>query len=507
MAISKRMVRQFLERKLKDSAKAKRFTDRALDRKLAALDPEPVFVTKPYTHQKVCFLLATMYKGYVELLDMGLGKTKIILDLLAWFIDCERAARGLVLVPGIANVEGWLEEVAVHQPDLDVLGLTPGMKDRRERVLEGDYDLLVCTYAGYIHLTCGPRKDGKRGLEPLQRMAGPVERLFDLVCYDESTQLMNSRSLSFRLARRLKKTSRFRYALTGTPFDKDPQALWSQFFACDGGATLGKTLGLFRAAFFSASENYWSGYDEWTFKQSMRGKLARVIRHRSIRYSEEECLDLPQKITAVRPVRCPRETWAYYESLKEQLAEAKGNRRLVESLYMQARQVCAGWLKVKGDEGDTIIKFKENPKLQALQDLLAEIPEEEQVIVWNVYHVTGDILCERLGDQAVRLYGKTKDKAGVLRRFKEGKVRVLVASKAGAKGLNLQVANHCIFYETFDSAIDRSQAEKRIRRPGQTRRTHYWDLPMRGTVDEKILRSIGEGRDLLGDLIDGKEVL
>ena len=515
MTISKKQLEAWESRKLKNSSKAKKFSSKALDRKLAKLDPPPDFHTEPRKHQKVCFLLGTKYPGYLFLLDMGLGKTKLLLDIIKWKKDAEKIDRALVLVPFKTNVGAWKEEAEKHQPGLRVAALSDGANAQTtlDALVEtGDFDVLVSTYAGWQSVVCpltavkGSKTRKRIFCEKKMRKFG---KLFKLVVADESTFIKNHRSTSFRIMRGFRQLKAEIFGLTGTPLDKKPEELWSQFFAVDGGESLGKNLGTFRAAFYREKEGYWTR-SEWTFREGKRELLSKMMRNRSIRYAIDDCVDLPPAISREVRFPLPVENWKYYERLIEEFSEAKGNREVIESVYLRMRQLSSGYIKVKGDEvvESQDIVFRSNPKLDALEELLQEIPENEKVIVFNVFHKTGDLIEERLKKRKIsfaRLYGKTRGKEAVVSKWKKSKARVLLASKSGAFGLNLQVARRMIFAESFDSAIDREQAARRIRRMGQDKTTFYYDLIARATVDEKILASVREGRDLLESLVDGSE--
>jgi len=87
--------------------------------------------------------------------------------------------------------------------------------------------------------------------------------------------------------------------------------------------------------------------------------------------------------------------------------------------------------------------------------------------------------------------------------------KVLVAnSKSGGAGLNLQVANYAIFYESPVSPIVRQQAERRCHRDGQQHSTVFlYDLYVAHSIEEKILRYLSQGEDLLKAVVDGRESL
>jgi len=101
-----------------------------------------------------------------------------------------------------------------------------------------------------------------------------------------------------------------------------------------------------------------------------------------------------------------------------------------------------------------------------------------------------------------------KDKIATVKAFKEEEsCKVFVSSKSGAFGLNLQEAcHHMAFYETPDDPLTRNQAEIRIRRPGQTKTTYYYDLIIEGSVDQRIIRSLQQGKKLFDSLVEGKKL-
>jgi SNF2 family DNA or RNA helicase len=151
---------------------------------------------------------------------------------------------------------------------------------------------------------------------------------------------------------------------------------------------------------------------------------------------------------------------------------------------------------------------KQNPKLEALIELLRELDPTRKVLVFNEYIKTGEIICARLKKEKVphlRLYGATKKKQDVIDRFRGGKHRVLVInSQSGAFGLNLQVASVVVFYESPVDPVVRRQAEKRSHRSGQTRKVLIYDLIVKGSVDEKIVECIKRGENLFKSVVEGK---
>ena len=493
---------EYLNRPLRNLNEMKNWSAATLDRKLAKLRPKPTFITEPRLHQKACFLSLIKLPHNMQLLDMGLGKTKLVLDAFRWLKSANKIKRILVLVPNVVNIEAWRLEVAKHAPDLTVSYLS-GMKEDRQEALFDETDICVGTYSGLMHLVCSKQPKTKMRID--DKKLSQTQKLFDGIVWDEITQLMNHRSLNSKIAVKLSKKYKFRVGLTGTPIGRDPQVLWSQFYAVDGGKALGPTLGLFRQAFFTSKKNYWGGVD-YKFKTKLSKKLHRLMAHSSIRYSSEECLDLPPLVTVDRPVAMTDEMWTYYHAILDQAKDFKSGNKLidVEGIFVRLRQITSGFVSVEGKPSP----LAKNPKLEALLELIDELPSNEKLVVFNEFVWSGDQIVYELKRRKIksaRLYSGVRDKCGQLRRFMEDPACqvFVVNSQSGAQGLNLQMAHYVCYYESPVRPIVRQQSIARCRRQGQKETVFAYDLFCKNTVDQKILRYLAEGKDLFEALVEG----
>jgi SNF2 family DNA or RNA helicase len=170
-------------------------------------------------------------------------------------------------------------------------------------------------------------------------------------------------------------------------------------------------------------------------------------------------------------------------------------------------------MTLKGDDNEKLqIKFNDNPKLDALQDIIEGMPPDKKIVIFHHYVYTNQLISDRLkfmGVKHARIYGKSKDPIAELRRFKSepGTRALVINSKSGSSSLNLQGANYLCFFEQPDSPIDRQQAERRVWRPGQKWRVFIYDLLMKGTADERLRASNKAGENLLKDLLNRKKDL
>jgi len=512
--ISKYAARAFLDRPLRDTNRFREKSHQWVASMLATMHPTPRFETAPRHHQNICFWLCIKRKELVLWLDMGTGKTKIMLDVFRQLRRQGDAKRCLVLVPTLSTVETWREQRKTHAPDLSFRTCTGDLtKKAKTRLIErGKAHIVVLTYQGWLSLVSKTVKKKKRRRWTLDKpLLRRLASQFDMVVYDEVTALQNNLSLVFRASRAMRKIITYRYGLTGTPFGRHPQDIWAQFYAVDGGAALGKTLGLFRAAFFTRSDNYWGGYI-YNFRKRQTRDLRRMVAHSSIRFGNEHCPDLPPLVRLRRPLRFHAGALDHYADLREQWRDARGRVDVLQSVFLRARQLASGYITGVDALGNRQYARLRSVKMDDFLEFLWEVGPKEKVVVFHEYIYTGSWLSEVLGNQRIgheRLYSGTRDRGAVLTRFNtDPTCRVLLVNNtSGALGLNLQKARYGYFFESPVDPKIRRQAECRLHRQGQKRRTYLVDPYIRNSVDERIVEYLRQGKDLFAALVDGREVL
>lgn len=514
--IKKSVVSAFRKKKLDDYTFLKRMSEKDIrDVVFGAINNSNgtfKFKTDPYKHQFVSFYIGICVDQFLFFLDMGLGKSKVSLDI----ISCRGLDKTLVLVPFDINIESWEEEVKLHSE----LVCVPmyGTTEERWRLLNEPGNIYVLNYAGLMHMLCRHNKK-KEKFEIHRPTLQKFGEMFDAIIMDELHLAKNHKSLVFRILRALSKIIKCRWGLTGTPFGRDPQDLWSQFYLIDHGETMGDTLGIMRDAFFAKVFNKF-GFSSFELVKKYKRHLFRRMHNRSIRYADTECQDLPKMESVVKHVSLNGAALDYFNQAVNGIIEADGNRKKIDNAYIRMRQISSGFIQLKDSDGNKlpIIYFPDNPKLQALKSLCLEMGAKMKMIIFVRFVPSGDLIIKMLKDLKLPFataVGKTKDAAGDIKRFKnDPEIRFLVASVDGGAGLgaNLQIANHVTFYESPESPIKRKQCVKRVWRNGQKRRVRFVDIVARASitgisVEQRILDYLEEGNDLFSALLEGKDAL
>lgn len=513
--INRESIKAFLARKLSSYDWIKKLSTKQLIR-----DAGEVITTKGWwDHQRACFMLLLWLRRFMLFIDMGGGKTFIVLKLIEYRKSRGKAPQAIVFVPYVTSVSTWIDESTKHTK-LVCVPLIGSTENNLHKLQHAEGDLFVISYPSAVAMLAEPvkqigKKKKKWTVDP-KRIRTEFAR-FDMLVLDEVHRCKSIQSLTYRMCRVISARCTYVTGLTGTPFGRDLMDLWPQFYLIDFGETLGETMGFYREVFFKTEINYWGGF-EYKFKQKLFDKLQAVIKNKSIRYSIDELRDMPPREYIPRKI----ETHSGIKNYADQaLAVIKGIQvqksasdfRAMESEYLKLRQLSSGFMTLHGNENSKMqVSFDENPKLDALQELVEDMPHGCKMVVFHHFIYTNVIISQRLKEMKVghaRVYGKSKDPIGELRRFRDDdRCTVLVInSRSGSSSLNLQHANYVVFFEQPDSAIDRQQAERRCWRPGQSRRVFVYDLLMNGTADWAMNKANKAGEDLLKNLLDGKTTL
>lgn len=513
MTISRQALDAFLDRERQSYTWIKKLRREKLLAELSHFRVPPRFKTQPWVHQLACFLIGMSEPRFLYLLDMGLGKSKIIMDLITHRLRCGDLDRALVTVPNIINMQSWYDDIDRHSDLEPQLCDIPDTDEKWERIAYPRGDVTIIDYQGLALALC-TRKNGKKGrMVPDASRLAHLHKVYNFLAADESHKLGNHDSLWFELLLRLGDRMDYVYSMTGTAFGRTPETIWSQFRITDGGETFGENIGLFRSAFFTAETSGWS--TKWKFRRRLAPELHRMMQHRSLRYDEREVpeIDLPKRMpTIVKRLRMSEEQREHHLRAVEKLVQAEGlaDRKELDAPWMRMRQIASGYVAWHDETGEHVVRFKDNPKLACTEGILDELGANK-IVICHFYTETGRMLCDMLKARGIKyewLHGGTKDKVGARQRFiddPECQVFVMNTEAGGTGNDGLQkVAHYMLMYETPTPPDVRRQVEKRIDRPGQQHRCFFIDLVLIGSMDQSILDNIAEGRDVFEEVVNGR---
>lgn len=431
-----------------------------------------------FRHQTDCLNKALQHRHYALFLDCGLGKTRIAIELIK-----RRKVKTLVVAPNTI-LDNWAEEIKKWS-DLRYI-ILKGSRNKRIKLLGTPSDVYIINY---------------EALRILEKEL--AKERFQFIIADESQKLKGYKSKQSKVVFRLGQTTPYKLIMTGTPIQNNPFDVFGQYRFLNP-FIFGFSFYKFRAQF--AVMGGFMNYQvmRWMNLDVMQKKIYSC----AIRYTKEECLDLPDKLYEVVKVIMPREQADVYKRLKKNLmADFKGRiitAPMVLTRLIRFSQITAGFTKsAEGEE----IQFEANPKIAWLKEFLEDLPKEKKVVVYcRFLREIGAVMgwLSHVKIKHVAIYGAVKDRQELINKFNtDSEYRVFVGQiDTAGVGINLHTAQYCIFLTNGYNYGSRVQCEDRLHRIGQKNKVTYIDVMMDKTIDSTILSCIKKKKSMAEYVVD-----
>jgi SNF2 family DNA or RNA helicase len=454
------------------------------------------FKTKPYDHQVTALEKSWDKKEYAYFMEMGTGKSKVLVDNIAMLYDKGRINAALIIAPKGVYRNWYSQEIPNHLPshieNKTVLwtATTSKAKDKEyQQLFKIDLDLHILIMNVEAFST-------KKGLEFATSFLNCHN---SLMAVDESTTIKTPSAKRTKAILNLGRIALYRRILTGSPVTKSPLDLYTQCGFLDGYLLGFESYYAFRNRYAVMVERNFGGRRVQIPKGYKRlGELSDKLKPFSYRVLKEDCLDLPDKIYIKREVDLTDEQKSTYTTMKSSaLALLKGKMATaphVLTQIMRLHQITCGHLK---NDDDTITEIKNN-RISSLLELLEEV--EGKVIIWANYVYDINRIVKAIGlkygdDTIVQYYGAiaAEQRQNNIEKFQDpdSPVRFFVGNpQTGGYGITLTAANNIVYYSNGYDLEKRLQSEDRAHRIGQKKAVTYIDLIAPKTIDEKIVKAL-----------------
>lgn len=461
------------------------------------------FKIKPWKHQLEAIAKAKNLSEFGLFFEVGTGKTLTAIHImLEKYRQHGKTLKTIIFCPPIV-IENWKRELQLNS-DINEKKIIPLIGSQLDRSKAFDfYKDKGCVFiTNYEALLMG-------SLYARFLMWVP-----EIIIWDELHKLKNPTAKRAKLAAKLADLSVYRLGLTGTPVLNQALDLYSQYRALDCGKTFGKNFFTFRQRFFydkNAGMPRGSYFPDWHPKPSCYEEIKQLISKSSMVAKKAECLDLPPLIKKkVFIDLSPEQKRMYTQMKKDFIAYLQGQQAAVANIAitkaLRLQQIVSGFVKL---EDDTTHVFKDNPRKDALKELLENMHAQHKIIVWAVFRDNyRDIrdVCDALKIKYVEVHGDVgnKDKYNNVDLFNnDPTVRVLLGHPgSGGIGINLVSSDISIFYSRNFSLEQDLQAEARNYRGGSERHEKVTriDLVTKETIDEQVIEALAN-KVSIGDKI------
>ena len=454
------------------------------------------FKTKPYAHQLSALEKSWDKKEFAYFMEMGTGKSKVLVDNMAILYDKGKINGALIIAPKGVYRNWYSQEIpnhlASHIDNKTILwtATTSKAKDKEYQLLfKSDLDLHILIMNVEAFST-------KKGLEFATKFLNCHN---SLIAVDESTTIKTPTAKRTKAILALGKLAKYRRILTGSPVTKSPLDLYTQCGFLDGYLLGFDSYYAFRNRYATMLDRNFGGRRVQIVGGYKRlDELSEKLKPFSDRVLKEDCLDLPEKTYIERQVELTDEQKTLYSTMKSAaLASLKGKMATAPHILtqmMRLHQITCGHLK---NDDDSITEIKNN-RINSLLELLDEI--EGKAIIWAnyVYDINQIVnaVAKKYGDNSiVQYYGAVpaEQRQKNIEKFQDpnSPVRFFVGNpQTGGYGITLTAANNVIYYSNGYDLEKRLQSEDRAHRIGQKKAVTYVDLITPKTVDEKIRKAL-----------------
>ena len=468
------------------------------------------FKTKPYAHQMTALEKSWNKETYAYFMEMGTGKTKVLIDNAAMLYDKGKVDGVLIIAPkGV--VKTWYEqEIPAHLPNhiekVSVLwqaNITKTQQEKLDELFEPESVLHILVMNVEAFSTT-------KGTEFAHKF---ISCHNTLMVIDESTTIKNPSAKRTKNILKLSTETKYRRIMTGSPVTKNPLDLYSQCEFLDPWLLDFTSYYAFRNRYAEMKTLNVRGRSiQIVDKFKNLGELSDQLKEFSYRVLKEDCLDLPEKNWTKRQITLTPDQRKLYIQMK-QTALAHLNGKVTSTVtvltqLMRLHQITCGHFTA--DDGST--QAIANNRITELMDVLSEM--EGKAIIWAHYQYDIKDIIKAITDEygpcsVVDYYGLTPqdERQDNIRKFQsDPKCRFLVGTPStGGYGITLTAANTVIYYSNGYDLEKRLQSEDRAHRIGQKKNVTYVDIIAEDTVDEKIVKALRDKVNIASQVL-GEEL-
>jgi SNF2 family DNA or RNA helicase len=440
----------------------------------------------PFAAQRDTASFLAMHSRAFCLNGMGTGKTNSALWAYDYLRRTKQVTKMLVVCPLSTMERTWADSVFNTFPHLDAVVLH-GTRERRNKLLKQDVHIYIINIDGLAAI-----KD---------ELAKRPD--IDLVVIDELALARNASTDRWKLLNGIcnKQSVRRVWGMTGSPTPNAPTDAWAQCrLVTPDNPMVPKYFGAFRDKVMRQLTQF-----KWVNRPEANDVVWQMMQP-AIRFSLDDCTDLPEQTFITREVEMtPEQKKAYKDMLSKLATDYQGGQILAVNEAVKANkliQIACG--VAYGTNGEEVV-IPSKPRMDVLKEIIEQ--SEGKVIVFvPLTAALESVAAELAKDWSVEVvHGQTskseRDRIfGAFQRHPDP--RVLVANAAAmSHGLTLTEATTIVWYAPVHSNETYEQACARVRRPGQTRTTVICHIAG-SDIERRVYKRLQDKQSMQGLLLD-----
>jgi superfamily II DNA or RNA helicase len=436
----------------------------------------------PFDHQKTTASFLTMNPRAFCFNEQGTGKTASAIWAADFLMKQGKIKRALIICPLSIMDSAWRADLfsfAMHR----TVDIAHGAKKKRQEIIASDAEFVVINYDG-VEIVKDDIANGG----------------FDLIIVDEATHYKNAQSKRWKVLASIMNGDTWLWMMTGTPAAQSPVDAYGLAKLVNP-KEVPRFFGAFRELVMHKVTQF-----KWAPKPNANDIVYNCLQP-AIRFTKEQCLDLPEMTYVKREVELTAQQKKYYELLrKEMMTTAAGEQITAANAAVAMNkllQISCG--AVYSDTGETV-EFDVKNRYKVLREVIDE--SSQKVLIFVPFkHVIG-ILKEKLTKEGITndvINGdvSANKRTAIFKAFQEtDNPRVLIIQpQAAAHGVTLTAANTIVWWGPTSSLETYAQANARVHRSGQKHPSTVVQL-QGSPVEKRLYKMLDERINVHTKMID-----
>jgi SNF2 family DNA or RNA helicase len=438
---------------------------------------------RPFDHQKETASFLTLHRRAFCFNEQGTGKTGSVIWAADYLMSLGHIRRVLVLCPLSIMQSAWQNDLFRFAMHRTVAIAHSHSRQKRIDAVCSDAEFVICNFDGLDII-----KDAIK------------ENEFDLIVVDEANAYKTVSTKRWKVLNQILAPSTWVWMMTGTPASQSPTDAYGLARIVNP-SSVPKFFGSFRDMVMQKIT---------TFKYVPRPQAETIVHNvlqPAIRYTKEECLDLPEMTYTTRNIPLTPQQMKYYETLRKHMVAVAAGEEITTvnaaaSLNKLLQLSCGA---VYSDSGE-VVAFDASNRIAALKEVIDEATHK--VIVFAPYKHSIHIISEELkksgytcevisGDVSV---GKRTEIFAKFQTEPDPKILV-IQPQAASHGVTLTAANVIVYWSPVMSVETYLQANARTHRAGQ--RNPCTVVHLQGSPVEKRMYAMLEAKiDIHSRVVD-----
>ena len=437
---------------------------------------------KPYVYQRYATRFIQTHEASAIFLDCGMGKSVITLTAIQQLIAIGKARRVLIIAPLRVAQTTWPDEIRKwdHLNGL-TFAVAVGTCEQRIAALRQKADITIINRENVEWLIA---KSGQKWC-------------FDTVVVDELSSFKSYQAKRFKYLLKVRPFVSRIVGLTGTPASNGLMDLWAEFRVLDMGERLGRYITRYRETYFTPDKRNAQVVFSYKPLPGAEERIYEKIGDMTISMKAKEYLKMPELMQNNVYVKLDAKAERVYAELKDEMVvELKGAEiDAVNAAVLSNKLLQMSNGAIYADDGK-IVKIHD-AKLDALEDL-CESANGKSVLV--AYWFKHDLQRIKERFPTAREIKTAED----IRDWNKGEIAMgLIHPASAGHGLNLQQGGSTIIWFGLTWSLELyQQLNARLYRQGQKETVVIHHILTRGTIDERVLRAVGEKDKTQSALID-----